>query len=123
MTRTNTDGTFTGLRLKSLQPKSKLSVKVTHRLPMSVSYTRITDGVKYWQMLLEFVNFTLHTICNTSWARLVIECLCKFVHGTPHITYFILNLLCIQILERAYRKGRNVSVNEKLHRASGKANT
>ena len=68
---------------------------LTYRLPMSVTDTRVTNGMKYWQMLLEFVNFTLHTICDTPRTRLVVERLCQLVHAAPHVANFVLYLFSI----------------------------
>ena len=66
---------------------------------MSVTDTRVADGVQDGQVVLELIDLCFDTLCNATWAILVIESLGQLVNCAPHVADLCVNLLSVQILE------------------------
>ena len=71
---------------------------------MPVADARVADGVQDGQMVLELVNLGLDALSNAARAGLVVEGLGQFVHRAPHVADFLVNILCIQFLERTFQE-------------------
>ena len=89
-------------------------------LPVALLEAGVTDGGEDRQVLFELVHLPAEGLCHATGARKRGELLGQFIHSPPHEVQLLTDLLCIQVLERAWDQTERTWIS-KLNVFSGQA--